>query len=46
MPASLRRSGGEWRWRVALGGPLTPGSYRLLVRVLDVNGRAIPFDQS
>jgi hypothetical protein len=46
MPASLRRSGGGWRWRAALGGSLTPGSYRLLVRVLDSGGRAITFDQT
>jgi len=46
MPASLRRSAGGWRWRAVLGGPLTPGSYHLLVRVLDADGRAIAFDQS
>ena len=46
MPASLRRSAGGWRWRAALGASLTPGSYHLLVRVLDAGGRAIAFDQS
>ena len=46
MPASLRRSAGGWRWRAVLGGSLAPGSYQLLVRVLDSDGRAIAFDQS
>jgi hypothetical protein len=46
MPASLRRSGGAWRWRAALGGSLAPGSYHVLVRVLDADGRSIAFDQS
>jgi len=46
MPASLRRSAGGWRWRASLGASLTPGSYHLLVRVLDAGGHAIAFDQT
>jgi len=45
MPASLRRSAGGWRWRAALGGALRPGTFRVLVRVLDSGGRPIAFDQ-
>lgn len=48
LPASLRRSSSSssgWRWRATLGGSLTPGSFRVLVRVLDSAGRPITVDQ-
>ena len=41
--ASMRRTPGGWRWRVALGRLLPPGSYAFVARVLGDDGAPIQF---
>ncbi len=45
IAASMRLTKGGWRWRVALGRALPPGSYSFVIRVRDAAGRPISFER-
>ncbi len=45
ISASMRRTAGGWRWRVALGRPLPAGSYAFVAQVLGSDGSPMLFER-